>query len=207
MTLMKKNNVTAKQLTSDLGLSVSSVTDWKKGKGKPSAETITKIAEYFGVTTDYLLGFDITKLPGYSPLESDIVEFEEIGVISAGYDGAAVECHTGKFIQVPAKNLPRGHQKDDFFVLRIKGNSMYPLLMEGDSILVERCDTVDSGSLAVVLYNGYEATVKRVKYVYGEDWLELIPANPEYPVKRLEGTELQECRVLGKVIKLISREL
>lgn len=53
--LMKKNNITAKQLTSDLEISNSSISDWKRGKGKPSSDAIVKMAEYFNVTTDYLL--------------------------------------------------------------------------------------------------------------------------------------------------------
>lgn len=53
--LMTINKITAKQLTSDLELSNSSITDWKKGKGKPSTDAVIKIANYFDVTTDYLL--------------------------------------------------------------------------------------------------------------------------------------------------------
>ncbi|HAU5241099.1 transcriptional regulator [Clostridioides difficile] len=53
--LMEKNNITAKQLTNDLEISNSSISDWKKGKGKPSSDAIVKMAEYFNVTTDYLL--------------------------------------------------------------------------------------------------------------------------------------------------------
>ena len=53
--LMNKNGVNALTLTTELGLSNSAVTDWKKGKAKPSADAIIKLADYFGVTTDYLL--------------------------------------------------------------------------------------------------------------------------------------------------------
>ena len=53
--LMDKKEINAAKLTSDLGLPVSAVTDWKKGKYKPSTDAIIKIAAYFGVTTDYLL--------------------------------------------------------------------------------------------------------------------------------------------------------
>lgn len=60
-----------------------------------------------------------------------------------------------------------------------------------------------SNVLYNVLYNGDEATVKKVHYVYGEDWLELIPINPEYETKRIEKHDLENCRVLGKVVKLI----
>ncbi len=55
LNLMKQSSVTAKQLTSDLEISSTSITDWKKGKGRPSADAIVKLAKYFGVTTDYIL--------------------------------------------------------------------------------------------------------------------------------------------------------
>lgn len=53
--LIEENGVTAKKLTSDLEISSSSISDWKKGKGKPSAEAIIKLANYFNVSTDYIL--------------------------------------------------------------------------------------------------------------------------------------------------------
>ena len=53
--LIKENGITAKKITSDLEISSSSISDWKKGKGKPSAETIIKLANYFNVSTDYIL--------------------------------------------------------------------------------------------------------------------------------------------------------
>lgn len=52
-------------------------------------------------------------------------------------------------------------------------------------------------------YNNDEATLKKVKYVPGEDWLELIPANPEYVTRRIQGADLGQCHVIGKVIRLI----
>lgn len=131
-----------------------------------------------------------------------LLVYEEIGTVCAGYNGMVNEIPTGKKIEIPASMISGGN-KEDYFVLRVSGNSMYPKLLEGDTILCKRCDGVDSGDLAVILYNGDEATVKKVNYVTGQNWLELIPINPEYPTKRIEGTDLEQCRVLGKVVKLI----
>lgn len=131
-----------------------------------------------------------------------LLVYEEIGTVCAGYNGTVNEIPTGKKIEIPASMISGGN-KEDYFVLRVSGNSMYPKLLEGDTILCKRCDGVDSGDLAVILYNGDEATVKKVNYVTGQNWLELIPINPEYPTKRIEGTDLEQCRVLGKVVKLI----
>lgn len=53
--LMEEKQITARKLTTELELANSSVSEWKKGKAKPSLEAVVKIAKYFGVTTDFLL--------------------------------------------------------------------------------------------------------------------------------------------------------
>lgn len=61
LNLIKSRGITAKELTTKLELSNSAITDWKKGKAKPSTEAIIKLAVYFNVTSDYLLGLsDVT---------------------------------------------------------------------------------------------------------------------------------------------------
>ena len=54
--LMKENGVTAYKMTTDLELDRSTVTQWKKGKAKPSYGALVKIAKYFNVSVDYLQG-------------------------------------------------------------------------------------------------------------------------------------------------------
>ena len=49
LALLKENGITAKKLTSDLEISNSSVSDWKKGS-KPSCDVVVKLAKYFGVS-------------------------------------------------------------------------------------------------------------------------------------------------------------
>lgn len=194
--LIQENNITKNKLLVDLKLSKNSFIDWQKRGSVPSAETVKKIADYFNVTVDYLL----TGTDSY-PSE-DITFFEVIGSVKAGYDGQAFEEHTGETTPIPTFFL-KGLKKDEFFVLRVSGNSMYPKMLDGDLVLVQRTPSVDSGAIAVVLYDNDEATIKQVKYVTGEDWFELIPANPEYEVKRIEGPDIENCRILGRVVKLI----
>jgi len=69
LSLMKDNEVNGLKLTSDLGLSSSAVTEWKKGKMKPSADAIIKIANYFGVSIDYLLTGEEYIAPALEPHE------------------------------------------------------------------------------------------------------------------------------------------
>lgn len=195
--LRKNKKMSMKELGNIFGLSESTISLYETGGRRIDTDMLQKFADFFDVSVDYLLDRE------YKPFPSeDITMFDVIGSVSAGYNGIAVEEPTGDQIPIPSSYL-RSHDEKDFFVLRIKGDSMYPRLLDGDNVLVERTTSVDSGSIAVVLYNGNEATVKRVEYVYGEDWLELIPFNPEYKKKRIEGAALEQCRVLGKVVKLI----
>lgn len=125
-----------------------------------------------------------------------------IGEVAAGFGSEAIEEETGDYEQIPVEWL-RGRRQDEFFVLRVKGDSMYPNYMDGDRVLVLRTPTVESGTIAVVLYDGQSATLKKVNYVYGEDWMELEPLNREYAPKRIEAADLEQCRVLGEVKRLI----
>lgn len=125
-----------------------------------------------------------------------------IGEVAAGFGSEAVEEETGDYEQIPLEWL-RGHNPDNFFVLRVKGDSMYPDFQDGDHVLVHRQTSVDSGTVAVMLYDSEVATLKKVRYKKGEDWVELIPRNPEYQTKRIENWDLNECRVLGEVRRLI----
>lgn len=53
--LIEISGITAKELTERASLSHSAITEWKKGKAKPSAEALVKIAKYFEVPIEYLL--------------------------------------------------------------------------------------------------------------------------------------------------------
>lgn len=133
--------------------------------------------------------------------EGSYIEYPVVGSVKAGYNGLIFE-DTADSEQVPLEWI-KGDSPDSFFILRISGDSMYPLLMDSDRILVHKCSSVPSGSLAVMRINGEEATVKRVVYKPGEDWLELHAVNPAYPPKRIEGADLELCEVIGEVKRSI----
>ena len=200
--LRKDKGLSMKELGVIVGVAESTISLYENNKRQPDNATLGRLADFFGVSVDYLLGRDETKNPPNVYDVDGIVVYEEIGTICAGFNGSINETLTGDKVDIPLSMISGGH-KDDYFVLRVQGNSMYPRLLEGDRILCKRCSSVDSGSFAVVLYDGECATVKKVNYVNGENWLELIPINPEYATKRIEGTELEQCRILGKVVKLI----
>ena len=52
--LCDERNISVYRACTDIGLNRSAVAKWKSG-GRPNSTTAAKLADYFGVTTDYLL--------------------------------------------------------------------------------------------------------------------------------------------------------
>lgn len=61
--LCNKKGVSCKKAAEEIGLSNSIATKWKKTGATPGGETLQRIADYFGVSTDYLLGKETEKAP------------------------------------------------------------------------------------------------------------------------------------------------
>lgn len=79
--LIEKRGISRKTLTDFLGLNRNTWTDWSKGKSKTYYDKIADIAQYFDVTTDYLLGM------------SDTPQL----VIPPALEGVQVAFHRGEF--------------------------------------------------------------------------------------------------------------
>lgn len=138
-------------------------------------------------------------------ITDNCVALPVIGEVAAGYDHLAVENWDGDTINIPEEYL-KGHSKNDFFVLTVHGDSMYPMFIEGDKVVVLKQSTLDkSGDIGVIIYDNDVATLKKIEFVKGENWLTMIPLNPNYPPKKITGTDLELCRVIG-VPKLVIRE-
>lgn len=89
-----------------------------------------------------------------------------------------------------------------YFGLKIKGNSMYPDYLDGDTIILEKVDDCESGQDCVVMVNGNDGTFKRV--FKNETGIILQPLNPEYQPLIYTNEQIKSLpvRVIGKVVEL-----
>lgn len=188
--LRQANNIKQAELARAINVSQATMSEYETGKYEPDIETLKKIADYFDVTVDYIVGGNRVsrkygvKIPVYRavaagiPIEAieDIVDYEEIE--------------------------PELAATGEFFGLRIKGSSMEPRICEGDVVIVRKQDDADTGDTAIVLVNGYEATCKRIKK--DGHGIALIPNNPSYEVKYYSAEEISSLpvRIIGKVVEL-----
>lgn len=195
------------------GIDKASISLYVSGKYSPKGDKLYKLAMALNVSSAWLSGFNVPMQDDdcYSNLKNpditeDVVTFPVIGEIAAGYDEIAVEDWSGDTVDIPTSYL-KGRKKEDFFVLSVHGDSMYPMYLNGDKVLILKQNTLDhSGDVGAILYEGECATLKKVEYVQGEDWLRLVPINPEYQPKLIEGPDLELCRVIG-VPRLLVREI
>lgn len=100
-------------------------------------------------------------------------------------------------IDVPAALLGKG----EHYALEVDGDSMVDAgIQDGDTIIIQRCDTAENGTIVVALVDDLEATLKRFRRKGGSIALE--PANPAYET-RIFGPE--RVKVQGKLIGLMRR--
>lgn len=174
---------------------------------------IKQFANALDVTPAYLMGWEEE-----NKTTSDTFNFPEpnvtdkysaipvIGEIAAGYEHIAFESWEGETVDIPDSYLI-GHDKSDFFVLKVVGDSMFPEYRDGDKVLILKQSTLNySGQVGAIIYNNECATLKKVEYSNGEDWLKLVPINPNYPTVKIENEDLEQCRVIG-IPRLLIREI
>lgn len=182
----------------------SAVNKIELGINELTGSKIKAFADALDTTVGELMGY----AEKYAPpvITEDFVTFPVIGDIAAGYDHTGVEDWNGDTAEIPVSYL-KGHDKKDFFVLRVKGSSMYPMYHDGDKVLILKQSTLDhSGEVGAIIYDDEFATLKKVEYTNGEDWLKLVPINPNYEPEMIENERLEHCRVIG-VPRLLIREL
>ena len=177
-----------------IGVSQSTVGMWESGKNTPTFSTLESLANYFGVTVDYLLGRDDNLYPTSSPKG---IKIPVLGRVAAGIPITAVE-DILDYEEIEESLAKTG----EFYGLQIKGTSMEPRMKEGDVVIVRRQDDVESGEIAIVLVNGDDATCKRV--VKHENGLSLISLNPVFPPRFYTDDEVRKLpvQIIGRVVEL-----
>lgn len=207
--LRKENKKTQAQMASRLGITQQAYATYENDKAQPPLDIAKKLADYFGVSVDYLLGRTNNK--ARDPFDEkhpseDIFYLPIYATVAAGFNKSIDENDFDGEVQEVPTALTRGHRKDDLFIFEVSGDSMSPKFLSGDRVLVVRTTSVDSGDIAIICYNGYEeGTIKKVAYEPGCDYVDLIPLNSKYDPVRLQGDELETCRVVGKVIYMFRK--
>lgn len=189
--LRKSKRMTQAEVAKIVGIGQSGYSFWESGRSKIDNESLTKLANFYNVTVDYLLGEDATST-------KLAVKVPVFGDVAAGIPIEAME-NIVDYEEIDAALAATG----EFFGLRVKGSSMEPRIREGDVVIVRKQSDADTGDTAIVLVNGDSATIKRIKKEPdGSLWL--IPNNPAYDTKHYSPEEIRDLPVsiIGKAVEL-----
>lgn len=188
--LRTKSTMMQRDLADEVGCSTSTIGMYEQNRREPDSDTLRRIANIFGVSTDYLLGNDTPVPDNILPLKTKLIPL--LGDIACGEPIFADEQH-GSFVET-SDNIEAD------FCLRAKGDSMIGArILDGDIVYIREQPEVANGEIAAVIIDD-EATLKRVYYYPENKKLVLTPENPAYEPRVYVGSELSQVRILGKAV-------
>lgn len=196
---MHLNKKTRNDVCRDLDIPYSTFTDWYNANIYPRIDKIQLLANYFGIQKSDLVENKDTEKTDI--LGNPVTSIPILGIVKAGYNYLAQENWIGT-IDVESSLVGRG---EDYFALRVKGDSMAPTFLEGDIVIIKKQNDCENNEYAVVIINGDEGTLKKVKKT--DDGIVLQPLNPAYGPVMYTKDEIEKIPIIiVGVVKQLKRE-
>lgn len=198
-TLRKQRKLTQGQLGKALGVSDVTVGYWERDLNVPGGKSLTKLAQYLGVSEGFLLyGHEEAANVGPAPVTA-----QQIPIISYVQAGAwSPECDARNLDGTVDYILTSEFHSYSTFALKVKGKSMEPDFVEGDVIIVDPELHPGPGDYVVAKNGSDEATFKKYRARgvsdTGEEIFELIPLNEDYAVR---NSAKEKIRIVGVVVE------
>ena len=127
---------------------------------------------------------------------AETIQLPLYGRIAAGTPIEALRDNSQR-IDIPATLLGRG----EHYALEVDGDSMVNAgILDGDTVVIERCETAENGAIVVALIDNNEVTLKRLRRK--GDSIALEPANPAYET-RIFGPD--RVKLQGRLAGLLRR--
>lgn len=204
--LRKKRSLSQKAFADIFGVSQSTVTMWENNKRRIGNDDLIKLADFYHVSSDYILARSDDKIP--LTKQTPIVATEKIpvyGSIRAGMPTLAVENIIGR-VWVPI-DVQERYGRENLFALRINGESMNKVIPNGYAAVFAKGVGVENGDIVAVLIDGEDATIKRFEQTSQaaifspESWDETFK-----PII-FHKTEVQDFKIMGKYLFATSAEI
>jgi len=127
-------------------------------------------------------------------ISAETISLPLYGRIAAGTPIEALR-DSSNSVDVPAAILTRG----EHYALEVAGDSMVDAgILDGDTVIIERCENADTGAIVVALVDSHEVTLKRLRRKGNSVALEA--ANPEYETRIFPPNRV---KIQGRLIGLI----
>lgn len=189
--------LTQKEVAQKLGVTEATVSRWESGEiANMRRDKIMKLSELLQLSPSIIMDLpdkkhpESNKHPGY-------IRIPVLGRVAAGVPIEQIEdIEDYEDIRAPAD------AEKDYFALRIRGDSMQPLIQDGSVVIVHKQEDAETGEIVIATVNGDDATCKRLKkYAEGIMLLSINPAYDPMVFDRNDSRNLP-VKIMGKVIEV-----
>lgn len=163
--LREELNISQEELANKLGLSKGIISLYENEKRKPSFDILNKLSKIFNCSIDYIIG-------NWNEAEPTLINV--YSSVHAGILSEMIE----NIVDTEEISEKMARSDKTYFGLKVKGDSMFPTYQEGDTLIVEKNTSCESGNDCIVAINGNEAFLKRV-YI-NSTGITLQALNPKY---------------------------
>ncbi len=205
--LINISGQTANAFAKEVGISEPLLRKYLNG-ATPGVDKVVSIAQKSKVSVEWLATGDGSM---YKEEVNSVVSDDFITVpiyeakLSAGYGAFNENSNIIDKLTLPKKVLPQqfadlNHNR--FGLLEVSGDSMEPTIYDGDLVLIDFHDNkLQSGLTAFVF--GDTAYVKRLAPFF--NGVEIMSDNSMYKPQQLSGKEIEQFKIIGKVVWLVRR--
>lgn len=162
--LRKRSKLTQKALAEKLQIDQSAVSYWECGRAFPDTQKQIMLADIFGVSIDYILGRDTANdtVPASGTVPVQFSRVKQINVYSAltaaTYASEAVR-------PIGHLDIPSDWE-GDYYGIIVKGDSMSPRYLDGDTVILRRQSSFESGQDVYVFIGQQEGMLKKISLDY-----------------------------------------
>lgn len=181
------------------GINKGALSSYISGRYKPKQNNIYLLAKALDVNVEWLMGVDVdvTHFSEVSRPKKSAARIPVLGRVAAGIPINAVE-EIIDWEEIPSEMA----ESDEYFGLRIKGDSMSPRIMDGDTVIVRRQDDADTGDVVIAIVNGNDGVCKKLRKT--DSGIMLISLNPAYDPMVFDQTDIDTIpvNIIGRVVEL-----
>lgn len=202
-TLRKNSNLTQVQLAEKINVTQGTIANWERGVREPDMEMVRRIANAIGVPVERFF----SEAKESTPERSNTVQLAQTGVrmiplyesAAAGFGAYANSTAIGC---IPCF-IESDWEADNSIAVKIKGDSMYPKIEDGDVVIICKDMDYEDGKIVVARIDDDEAVVKRLRLYQNQLVLESI--NPEYQDRIFEKEDMNRVHIEGVVRAILKK--
>lgn len=200
----------SKMYKEELGVQISKtdISQYVNGKVNPGQNKLYILAKILNVSEAWLLGYNVEKeriddeTRNKMNKQLETLPVKQIPVVSKISAGLPIysEENLIDYTYIATKDL---NKEKELFGLKVSGDSMNKIFQDGEVVVIEKDSVIENGQIGVVMVNGYNGTLKRVRY--NGDQLMLLPesTNPEH-LPQVYSDE-SEIKFIGKVVASVKK--